>query len=308
MVQEMFTLHGLTLLFSIMFLLGSPASSQEISITMDDFRLNDDPILTATEKDERVLASLAKNNIEIALFVIGREAVRPLARERLAVWDRTNHLIANHTYTHGRAYNRMTFAELSEEIQKTDDLLAAYRNFRRYFRFPALKEGDTREKRDQIRAFLRQRGYRYGYVTIDGSDWYINARLINRLRQNPNADLEPFRDYYLRHLWDRAQFYDGLSKQVLGRSVKHTLLIHHNLLNALYLDDIIDMFRSKGWKFVSAGEAFQDGVFQLEPDIVPAGESILWGLAKETGRFDNVLRYPAEGSEYEQEAMDQLGL
>ena len=114
--------------------------------------------------------------------------------------------------------------------------------------------------------------------------------------------------YYLQHVWDRAQYYDSLSQKVLGRSVKHTLLIHHTQLNALFLNDLIVMFRSKGWRIISAREAFQDPVFQMEPDIVPAGESIVWSLAKATGRFDSLLRYPGEDDVYEKPKMDKLGL
>ena len=44
------------------------------------------------------------------------------------------------------------------------------------------------------------------------------------------------------------------------------------------------------------------------PDIVPAGESIIWGLARESGKFDDVIRYPAEDSPYEEEKMNKLGL
>ena len=131
---------------------------------------------------------------------------------------------------------------------------------------------------------------------------------MDRLKQDSKANLKGYRDYYLQHIWDRAQFYDGLSKKVLGRSVKHTLLIHHNQLNALFLNDLIAMFGSKGWRVISAREAFQDPVFQMEPDIVPAGESILWALAKETGKFDHLLRYQGEDAAYEKPMMDKLGL
>jgi hypothetical protein len=35
---------------------------------------------------------------------------------------------------------------------------------------------------------------------------------------------------------------------------------------------------------------------------------LIWALAKKSGRFDNVLRYPAEDGEYEKPFMDKLGL
>jgi len=70
----------------------------------------------------------------------------------------------------------------------------------------------------------------------------------------------------------------------------------------------LDMFESKGWKLIDAEEAFKDPVFAATPNIVPAGESIIWALAKETGKFDKLLRYPGEDSEYENAKMDKLGL
>jgi hypothetical protein len=112
----------------------------------------------------------------------------------------------------------------------------------------------------------------------------------------------------LSHIWDRANFYGSLSKKVLGRSVKHTLLLHHNLLNALFLGDLLHMFESKGWHLIDAQEAFKDPVFSARPDIVPAGESIIWALAKESGKFEEYLRYPGECDKYEEHKMNQLGL
>jgi hypothetical protein len=95
---------------------------------------------------------------------------------------------------------------------------------------------------------------------------------------------------------------------VLGRSVKHTLLLHHNVLNGLFLGDLLRMFRSKGWGLIDAEEAYTDQVFSAAPKVVPAGQSIIWSLAKETGKFDQVLRYPAEDGDYEKPRMDALNL
>ena len=108
-----------------------------------------------------------------------------------------------------------------------------------------MKEGNTKEKVDAFREFLKSQDYRNGYVTIDASDWYIDSRLIKRLRENPLADLSDFREFYLNHIWERAQFYEKLSFEINGRHIKHTLLLHHNLAAALFLDDLIEMFRNR---------------------------------------------------------------
>jgi hypothetical protein len=95
---------------------------------------------------------------------------------------------------------------------------------------------------------------------------------------------------------------------VLGREVKHTLLVHFNLLNALFLDDLLRMFESRGWKLIDATEAFKDPVFSRLPDSMPSGQSLVWALAKESGKFEKELRYPGENDTYEKPKMDALGL
>ena len=44
---------------------------------------------------------------------------------------------------------------------------------------------------------------------------------------------------------------------------------------------------------------------QQAAQLLPDG---VWALAKETGRFDQLLRYPGEDGEYEAPKMDKLGL
>lgn len=171
-----------------------------------------------------------------------------------------------------------------------------------------LKEGDTVAKRDAMRAFLAKHGYRNGYVTIDNSDWAIDQRLTARLKSDPAADVKPYRDYYLEHMWARSEYYDSLAQRVLNRPVKHTVLVHFNLLNALFLNDLLLMYKAKGWQLVNAEEAFADPVFAAKPKVLPAGESIIWSLAKENGTIAKSLRYPAEDGQIENERMNKLGL
>jgi peptidoglycan/xylan/chitin deacetylase (PgdA/CDA1 family) len=226
----------------------------------------------------------------------------------LRPWDEAGHLIGNHTYSHRSLNSDITAREYEQDIARAEKILVGLKQFRRLFRYPMLKEGDTAAKRDQVRAFLKQNGYLIGHVTIDNSDWIIDSRLAARLQKDPHADTRPYRDFYLEHMWDRAQYYDALAQKVLGRPVKHTILMHFNLLNGLFLGDLIQMFRDKGWQLIDAEAAFSDSVFRAEPKTLPAGESIVWALAKEKGTIAKSLRYPAEDGEYETARMNKLGL
>lgn len=284
-------------------------SSPQISITMDDFNWANAVKLTATERNEAILSTLRSHNLKAALFVQGRNIESDEGKELLRQWDKTDHLIGNHTYSH-RNYGApsVDVPGYQEDIIRAERLLTEFTNFRKYFRFPMLKEGATAATRDAMRFFLTQHGYKVGHVTIDNSDWLVDQRLTTRLKVNPATDVKPYRDFYLEHMWDRAQYYDALSNRTLGRSVKHTILTHFNLLNGLFLDDLICMFKSKGWTFIDAEEAFVDQVFSAKPNVLPAGESIVWSLAKEKGTIAKTLRYPAEDGEIETARMNKLGL
>ena len=59
---------------------------------------------------------------------------------------------------------------------------------------------------------------------------------------------------------------------------------------------------------IDAEEAFSDEVFTRQPDTVPAGQSLLWALAKESGKFEARLRYPGEDDVYEKPVLDRLRL
>lgn len=282
----------------------------EVSITLDDMDLNgnDTPKLSLDERNTAILAALRKHrDLKAALFVCGMRVDNEQGKKHLLEWDKAGHMTANHSYSHF-FYPRTEFEKFTQDIIKGEAVISSLKNFQKFFRFPYLKEGNTAEKRDKIRAFLNERNYRMGYVTIDTSEWAIDARLRKRLNDNPDADLTAYRDFYLEHIWERTQFYDQLARKVTGKPVRHTLLIHHNLVTALFLDDLLKMVEKKGWKLIDANHAFKDPVFKKFPNVVPAGESIIWSLAKESGKFENELRYPAEDERYEKEKMDKLGL
>lgn len=301
-------LGALAIKFGDVSVLGKTAAPQ-FSITMDDFFWRNAVHLTAEERNQAILNVLKKHNTRAGLFVIGRNIESEEGKRLLAAWNQAGHLIGNHTYSHQSLNSpTMSAAEYQSDILKAEELLKEFSNFKKYFRFPMLKEGETAEKRDAIRSFLTRNGYRTGHVTIDTADWAIDPRMGERIKQNASADLKPYRDFYLEHVWDRAQYYDALARKVLGRPVRHAILTHFNLLNGLFLDDLITMLKSKGWELIDAEEAFKDPVFDAKPKVLPAGESIVWALAKANGTIAKTLRYPAEDGNSEVERMKKLGL
>ncbi|HOY06675.1 MAG TPA: polysaccharide deacetylase family protein [Saprospiraceae bacterium] len=281
----------------------------KISFTFDDGVTTDMPGYPFREWNAMLLQNLEKEGVKAVFFVTGKNKMDEKGKFLLKSWNDAGHSIGNHTFTHpSYGSDEVTFEMFREEFLKTDEVIRPYSNYVKLFRFPYLKEGKTPEKISKFRACLQENGYRNGYVTIDASDWCIDARLQKRLEKQPKADLDPYREFYLDHLYDRALYYENLAQQITGRHIHHTILLHHNLAAALFADDLIAMFRTKGWEIVPATEAFKDPIFGEQPTNVPAGESLIWALAKQSGKFEKVLRYPAEDEPYEKDSMDRRGL
>ncbi|MGH1362730.1 MAG: polysaccharide deacetylase family protein [Calditrichia bacterium] len=282
-----------------------------VSFTFDDGLTSGLADYPFEEWNGKILESLANANLKAIFFVTGSNKTDKRGHELLQSWSNSGHLIANHTWSHPNfSSEKHTAEEFARQLSKTDSVISQYETYSKLFRFPYLKEGKTRQKVDAIRNVLSENGYRNGYVTIDASDWYVNSRLIKRIKKagREKTDFNAFRDFYLKHILERALYYEDLSFELTGRHIPHSLLLHHNLTSALFLDELIAHFKANGWQVIDADAAYEDNVYSKVPTTIPSGESLIWSLAKESGLYDHKLRYPAEDSRYEKATMDKLGL
>lgn len=287
--------------------LGLGATTPGIAVTIDDFDLSDTVLMSGEDRDTAICATLMRHRVKAGGFVAGKYVNGTVSARVLAGWSEDGHVIGNHSFSH-KYFGGQDPDAVMTDILKCEPLLSGYPGFRKLFRFPYLAEGTTAEGRNAMRVLLRQHGYRNAHVTIDTSDWYIDNRLKARLQAHPQSSLDPYRRFYLDHIWDRATFYDGLAKSLFGCSIDHTILLHHRLTTGLFLDDMLSMFSRRGWRLVNAEAAFASPVFALEPNALPAGQSLVWAAAKADGRFEKLLRYPGEDGDYEAPKMDALAL
>ena len=176
-------------------------AAPSVAITFDD---GPDVVKLGAEaiaESDAILRALAAAKVKSVLFVAGRRVDSPEGLVAVAAWGKAGHLVANHSYSHHNLSSAKTTTEDFEaDVLRNEELLHAMPGFSRLFRFPFLKEGDTAEKRDEFRAFLRRKHYRQGRATIDASDWYYDERFRAWRAAHPGADPAPFRDAYLAHL------------------------------------------------------------------------------------------------------------
>jgi peptidoglycan/xylan/chitin deacetylase (PgdA/CDA1 family) len=278
------------------------APAQTVALTFDD-GLDPATQPQAAQWNRAILRTLGKHGIRAMLFPSLSKVGGDAGRALVADWSHAGHDIGNHTSAHRNLNSpRLSAQEFIAHVREDEDAFGSLPGWRRMLRFPYLKEGDTAAKRDAVRDWMAGFGYRGAPVSIDTSDWYF-AQVLAKL---PAAKHAALRDAYVAHLLDRAAYYDALAQSVLGRRPPHVMLLHTNGINAAFLEDVIRAFVGAGWTFVSAAQAFDDPLYSQLPTALPAGESIVWALAREQGRTD--LRYPAEDAPYEEPALRAKGL
>lgn len=298
--------RGILVIVAACWIAPGLACAQSLALSFDDGL---DPRATpqAAAWNGAILEALARSHVHSILFAAGRNVDSPQGMALVRDWGVAGHAVANHTYSHLSLDARATtLPQFIADVERNAALLHEVPGWTDRLRFPYLKEGATAARRDGMRAWLSEHRYGSGAVSIDASDWYYDERYSQWRAAHPQADPGAFREAYLTHLWNRAQYYEGLSQQLLRRSARHVLLLHTRRINAEFLPDIIAMFRSRGWMIITPEEAYADPLYAMQPKVLPAGESILWSLAKQAGVSG--LRYPAEDDIYEKPLLDRLGL
>lgn len=176
----------------------STVAQKQIAITIDDPNTQETPTMSWLERDSLILNTLDLHHIKASLFVCGMRVDNSEGKKLLKHWDEKNHFICNHSYSH-LYYNSksVNIENYIADFKRGDSLIRGYKNYRKLFRFPFLKEGNTVAKVDSMRTLLKKEGYRNGLVTIDASDWYIDAQMISALKKDIRTDLTPYKTYYL---------------------------------------------------------------------------------------------------------------
>lgn len=261
----------------------SPIGAQQIAITIDDA-----PSLFSQQyrpeiRDQLLIQQLKAANVDqVVFFVTGKFADSPQALRRLQRYVEAGHLIANHSYHHWDLRKKEA-TSYAQDILKAESVIKHLPNFKKWYRFPFLREGNTREKRDQLRQFLKDHGYINGYVTIDNWDFYIDRLLRDGLKQGRRFNKANLQKVYLEHIWNAVTFYEGIAKAFIDHPVKHTLLLHDNDLTAMFIKPLVELLRDKGWTIISPEAAYTDKIVKTEPDVLLNNQGRVVAIAKSQG-------------------------
>lgn len=254
------------------------AEQRTIAITIDDLPAAAASFMTGAEIKEmtaKLLATLKEQKVPAVGFVNERKLYKlGEVDDRIAalkMWGDNGFELGNHTYAH-TSLNHVTLKEWEEEVirgEPVTSLLLAQHNMKmRYFRHPYLHTGEDLQTRREAEAFLVGRGYRIAPVTMDAWDW-MYAPVYDDAHKRGDAELQKkLVSSYLQHTAKVFEYYEKLSKSLMGYEPAQILLLHGNWLEAEHFGELVELLRKRGYRFVTLEEALGDPAYSLPDEFV----------------------------------------
>ena len=262
-----------------------PGMSKLIALSFDDAPRGAGAFFDPADRAGRLLTAFDRYQIPQVAFYVnpGRIGTGPRYSSQLDAYTAAGNIIADHTWSHPHLSGTSAEAYLAD-IDKAEAWLKGRPGYRPWLRFPFLDEGGPdKAKRDAVRAGLKARGILHGYVTIDGSDWGIEAQAILAKAQGKTMDMAALRDLYVETHVESAEFSDRLMFKTLGRRAPQVLLLHETDVAALFIGDLVNALRKKGWTIISNDQAMADPIYRQLPDTPYANGTLSEMLAWQKG-------------------------
>ena len=264
----------------------SPAAGREVAVTFDDL-----PAICITRGEveahraitARLLEALRSHRVP-AIGFVNEEKLCTAGRvdservDLLRDWLDAGFELGNHTYAH-MDLHQSPVAAFQEDIARgervTRGLLDARGMTMRYFRHPYLHTGTTLEAKRSVETTLAARGCRVAPVTVYNEDYLFAAAWDRAIERGDDGVARRVADAYVPYIESQFEYYEQLSRRLLGREPRQILVLHANSINAGRLDALAHMLVRRGYAFVPLERALEDDAYAVE-DTYIGSEGISW--------------------------------
>jgi peptidoglycan/xylan/chitin deacetylase (PgdA/CDA1 family) len=260
------------LLSAAVLILSATLNAQQVAITFDDLPEHGDlpPHISRLQVARSILATLKAEHMPPVYGFINAVALEDTPGEInvLKAWTAAGQPLGNHTYTHADLA-ATTVAKYEDDIAKNEPLLQKLMKNGdwRWFRYPYLREGDTLQKRDAIRSYLQQKGYRIAQVSLNFEDWAWNDPYARCSEKHNVKEIVWLHDRYLAAADESITRFRGLTHELYGRDIPYVLLLHIGPFDAKMLPELIALLRRRSFTFISLPEAMKDAAYNQNPNI-----------------------------------------
>jgi lysophospholipase L1-like esterase len=256
----------------------------KLAFTFDDLPAHGPlpPGESRSEIASKVLAALRAAHLPpVYGFVNGvRIEEQPSDVAVLQAWRAAGQPLGNHTWSHMNL-NQHTLKEFEADTEGNEPLLSKWMKKKdwHWLRYPYLAEGNTPEKRAGVRVFLAQHGYRIADVTMSFSDYLWNDPYARCVAKKDDKAIALLKSSYLAAADQSIGYYRRLSHALYGRDIPYVLLMHIGAFDARMLPRLLDLYRSRGFQFVTLPEAENDEFYREDTDLnLPPGPDSLEGM------------------------------
>jgi peptidoglycan/xylan/chitin deacetylase (PgdA/CDA1 family) len=215
-------------------------------------------------------------------FVNGFRMVRyPYQIHILQAWDRAGNPLGNHTWSHPEL-DKLTAGKYIANIARDEATLRRVdpHGDWHWFRYPYLEEGDTLAKREAVRDWLLGHHYRIAEVSMDFEDWLWNDAYGRCSLRHDTAAISTLHDTYLATADEYIRVFRELSHELYGRDIPYVLLLHAGAFDARMMPELIDLFRQRGFTFITMPQALSDAAYREDPgQPTPGGSTFLEQVA-----------------------------
>jgi peptidoglycan/xylan/chitin deacetylase (PgdA/CDA1 family) len=272
------------------------AAPRPLLVTVDDLPIGGSGHDSPAERariTRGLLAALDKHGIKAVALVTWGNARYEGDPGLLDLWLKAGHELGNHSDRH-LSYTATGVEAYIADIEAARSRLAAFLAARGrtlcFFRFPFLREGDTEEKLDAMRAYLERTGQRNLPVTIDDQDWSFDGPWVAARQAGDAKATERVGADYQAALRLAVRHHEARGDRLFGRPLPQILLLHANEVGAAQWDALFSWLEETGHRFAAADEVLADPALH-EPHRFVATHGVgLWDRIAHGRREEEVRR------------------
>jgi lysophospholipase L1-like esterase len=249
----------------------TPPRGPAIALTFDDLPAHG-PLPPGGDRlvvADTIIASLARHRATAFGFVNGGFGLDdPNSPTVLVHWRAAGLPLGNHTFDHLNL-SQNSAAEFEAQTEKNEHVIAPLMAGQdwHWLRYPFLAEGDTPAKRDAVRTWLADRGYKAAAVTMSFGDYAWNDAYTRCVAKHDARAIDVLERSYLDSARAEAVRETALSRAVFKRDVPLVLLMHLGAFDARMIDRLLDQYVAMGYRFVPLAEAERDPFYKGAIDL-----------------------------------------
>ncbi len=243
-----------------------------LAVTFDDLPAHGahPPEQSRLDIIDAILATLKREKMPPTYgFLNGvRTEEHPETMAVLQAWRVAGQPLGNHTWSHPNLADTLPY-QFEADIEANQPLLRSLMGAEdwRWFRYPFLQEGETVEKHREVRRWLADNHYQVAEVTMDFEDYLWNEPYTRCSAKHDTVALQELHDSYLAKADEFLTLYRAYAKAVWGRDIPYILLMHVGAFDARMLPELLQLYRTRGFSFITLPQAAADPAYHEDPDV-----------------------------------------